>query len=56
MELLKRVRAARNAPVFLVQWTFCLFLIFFFVPQEIVYAQDDDDGEIFWGEEEVEEV
>jgi len=55
MELLKRVRAARIAPVFLVQWTFCLFLIFFFVPQEIVYAQDDDEGEIFWGEEEEEE-
>ena len=55
MELLKRVRAAGIAPVFLIRWTFCLFLIFFFVPQEIVYAQDDDEGEIFWGEEDEEE-
>ena len=54
MVLLKRVREAGFAPVFVIQWTFCLFLVLFFVPQEIVYAQDDDEGEIFWGEEEEE--
>ena len=55
MVLLKRVREAGIAPVFLMQWTFCLFLVFCFVPQEILYAQDDDEGEIFWGEEEEED-
>ena len=42
MVLLKRVREAGIAPVFLMQWTFCLFLVFCFVPQDILYAQDDD--------------
>tara|TARA_B100001029_G_scaffold86051_1_gene70657 strand:+ start:237 stop:800 length:564 start_codon:yes stop_codon:yes gene_type:complete len=55
MVLLKRVREAGIAPVFLMQWTFCLFLVFCFVPQDILYAQDDDEGEIFWGEEEEED-
>ena len=47
MVLLKRVREAGIAPVFLMQWTFCLFLVFCFLPQDILYAQDDDEGEIF---------
>ena len=55
MVLLKRVREAGIAPAFLMQWTFCLFLVFCFVPQDILYAQDDDEGEIFWGEEEEED-
>ena len=55
MVLLKRVREVGIAPVFLMQWTFCLFLVFCFVPQHILNAQDDDEGEIFWGEEEEED-
>ena len=55
MMLLKRIRVANVAPFLFLRWVPCLFFIFLLTPLENIYAQDDDDGEIFWGEEEEDE-
>ena len=53
--LLKRMRVANVAPFLFLRWVPCLLFIFLLTPQENIYAQDDDEGEIFWGEEEEDE-
>ncbi len=55
MMLLKRVRVANVAPFLFLRWTPCLLFIFLLAPLENIYAQDDDSGEIFWGEDEEED-
>ena len=55
MMLLKRIRVANVAPFLFLRWTPCLLFIFLLTPLENIYAQDDDTGEIFWGEEEEDE-
>ena len=55
MMLLKRIRVANVAPFLFLRWVPCLLFIFLLTPQENIYAQDDDEGEIFWGEEEEDE-
>ena len=55
MMLLKRIRVASVAPFLFLRWVPCLLFIFLLTPQENIYAQDDDEGEIFWGEEEEDE-
>ena len=53
--LLKRIRVANVAPFLFLRWVPCLLFVFLLTPMENIYAQDDDEGEIFWGEEEEEE-
>ena len=53
--LLKRIRVANVAPILFLRWVPCLLFIFLLTPLENIYAQDDDSGEIFWGEEEEDE-
>ena len=53
--LLKRIRVANVAPFLFLRWVPCLLLVFLLTPLENIYAQDDDEGEIFWGEEEEDE-
>ena len=53
--LRKRVRVANVAPFLFLRWTPCLLFIFLLTPLENIYAQDDDSGEIFWGEDEEED-
>ena len=53
--LLKRIRVASVAPFLFLRWVPCLLFIFLLTPLENIYAQDDDEGEIFWGEEEEDE-
>ena len=53
--LLKRIRVANVAPFLFLRWTPCLLVVFLLTPLENIYAQDDDSGEIFWGEEEEDE-
>ena len=53
--LLKRIRVANVAPFLFLRWVPCLLFIFLLTPLENIYAQDDDEGEIFWGEEEEDE-
>ena len=53
--LLKRIRVANVAPFLFLRWVPCLLFVFLLTPQENIYAQDDDEGEIFWGEEEQDE-
>ena len=53
--LLKRVRVANVAPFLFLRWTPCLLFIFLLTPLDNIYAQDDDSGEIFWGEDEEED-
>jgi len=55
MMLLKRIRVANVAPFLFLRWVPCLLFIFLLTPLENIYAQDDDEGEIFWGEEEEDE-
>ena len=55
MMLLKRKRVANVAPFLFLRWVPCLLFIFLLTPLENIYAQDDDEGEIFWGEEEEDE-
>ena len=55
MMLLKRVRVANVAPFLFLRWTPCLLFIFLLTPLDNIYAQDDDSGEIFWGEDEEDE-
>ena len=50
--LLKRKRVANVAPFLFLRWVPCLLFVFLLTPMENIYAQDDDEGEIFWGEEE----
>jgi len=53
--LLKRIRVVNVAPFLFLRWTPCLLFIFLLTPLENSYAQDDDSGEIFWGEDEEED-
>jgi len=53
--LLKRIRVVNVAPFLFLRWTPCLLFIFLLTPLENIYAQDDDSGEIFWGEDEEED-
>ena len=53
--LLKRIRVVNVAPFLFLRWTPCLLFIFLLAPLENIYAQDDDSGEIFWGEDEEED-
>ena len=53
--LLKRKRVANVAPFLFLRWVPCLLFVFLLTPMENIYAQDDDEGEIFWGEEEEDE-
>ena len=53
--LLKRIRVASVTPFLFLRWVPCLLFIFLLTPLENIYAQDDDEGEIFWGEEEEDE-
>ena len=53
--LLKRKRVANVAPFLFLRWVPCLLFVFLLTPLENIYAQDDDEGEIFWGEEEEDE-
>ena len=53
--LLKRIRVVNIAPFLFLRWTPCLLFIFLLTPLENIYAQDDDSGEIFWGEDEEED-
>ena len=53
--LLKRKRVANVAPFLFLRWVPCLLFVFLLTPTENIYAQDDDEGEIFWGEEEEDE-
>ena len=53
--LLKRIRVVNVAPFLFLRWTPCLLFIFLLAPLENSYAQDDDSGEIFWGEDEEED-
>jgi len=55
MMLLKRIRVVNVAPFLFLRWTPCLLFIFLLTPLENIYAQDDDSGEIFWGEDEEED-
>jgi hypothetical protein len=55
MMLLKRIRVVNVAPFLFLRWTPCLLFIFLLTPLENSYAQDDDSGEIFWGEDEEED-
>ena len=55
MMLLKRIRVANVAPFLFLRWVPCLLFVFLLTPLENIYAQDDDEGEIFWGEEEEDE-
>ena len=49
--LLKRIRVMNVAPFLFLRWTSYLLFIFLLTPLDNIYAQDDDGGEIFWGEE-----
>jgi len=53
--LLKRIRVANVAPFLFLGWMPCLLFVFLLTPLENIYAQDDDSGEIFWGEDEEED-
>ena len=55
MMLLKRIRVVNVTPFLFLRWTPCLLFIFLLAPLENIYAQDDDSGEIFWGEDEEED-